>query len=198
MLQVFYEGTPVGNIPVQPFNPSAPIYWEAGAIGMIDVNGNGVVSDGSTSAYGVLADRRSTVTGIANASFLPSNVGAYGDESFFNQPGHGNSLYGTVAGPNGETLNAVIPPGTIPTTTLLNDETKPSGKVTMYTRGGNYATDQFDATQVYTGSQKLYVMQDSSGRLTNQLPGSNPLLVGVVEANLVDGNGLLHFKLTIV
>ena len=119
MLQIIYEGTPVGNILVQPFNPGAPIYWEAGAIGMLDANGNGVVSDGVNGAYGLLADRRSTVTGISNASFLPSTPGGYGDESFFNQPGHGNSLFGTLAGPNGETENAVIPSNAVPTTSLL-------------------------------------------------------------------------------
>jgi len=203
MIQVNYEGTPVGNILVQPFNPGSPIYWEAGAVGMLDSQGRGVVSDGYTGAYGFLADRRSTVPGIADATFLPSSVGQYGDETFFNQPGYGNSLYGTLAGPNGETLNAVIPINTIPTTSNLIDETSAnvnstSRYVTMYTRGGNYATDQFDSTQVYTGGQKLYVMQDGSGRLTNVQPGSNPLLVGQTEAQLVDGNGLLHFKSLIV
>lgn len=198
MLHPIYEGTPVGQIPVQPFNSSAPIYWEAGAIGMLDANGNGVVSDGVTGAFGILADRRSAYPGISIASFL-SGVDAtgYGNETLFNQPGHGNSLFGTTNG-----INNVIPPNTIPTTTNLRDETATNPNidtryVTIYTRGGIYGTDQYDATQTYTPGQTLYVMQDGTGRVTNVAPGSGPLAVGVVVlAN--DGNNFLNFKLTVL
>lgn len=201
MLHLIYEGTPVGNVPVQPFNAGTPIYWEAGAVGMLDTNGKGVVSDGTSGAFGFLGDRRNTTVGLSIINFLPSGSataepngpGGYGDESLFNQPGHGNSLYGQTG-----TTNNIIPTNTVPTTTLLRDETAVNPNmdtrfITMYTRGGNYATDQFDATQTYLPGQSLYVMQDGTGRMTNVKPGTNPLYVAsVLQAN--DGYGFLVFK----
>jgi hypothetical protein len=197
MLHLIYEGTPIGDIPVQAFNPTTPIYWEAGAIGMLDTNGKGVVSDGTTGAFGVLADRRSPNVGIAIINFLPSNPGGYGDESLFNQPGHGNSVYGTING-----VNNVLPTNTVPTTTLLRDETfanpnLDSRFITMYTRGGNYATDQFDSTQTYVPGQTLYVMQDGTGRMTNVKPVSNSIAVAVAMA-ATDGYTFLKFKSTLL
>jgi hypothetical protein len=202
MLKVNFEGTPVAVVPVQPFNANSPVYWEAGAFGMLDSNGNGVVSDGASGAYGILADRRSNVVGISNATFVPSNVGSYGDESLFNQPGHGNSLYGTVTSTGNQTMNAIIPLNTIPTTTLLKDETSAnpnlgSRYITLYTRGGTFDTDQFDATQTYVSGQSLYIMQDGTGRVTNQKPASNSILVGITKS-AVSGNGLLGFKLVLI
>ena len=120
----------------------------------------------------------------------------------FQQPGHGNSLYGTNVTVGNQAVNAVIPLNTVPTTTNLRDETGQnpntgSRYITMYTRGGNYGTDQFDASQTYIPGQALWVMQDGTGRLTNQKPGTNFLQAGVVEiAN--DGNGFLQFKSIIV
>jgi hypothetical protein len=201
MLRAYYEGTPA-SFPVTPFNASAPIYWEAGAIGMIDVNGNVLVSDGTGAngrIIGVLADRRNTTVGISLQTFLPSNpygAGSYGDESLFNQPGYGNSLYGTTG-----TANNVIPANTIPTTTLLRDETAANPNVaarfvTVYIRGGQYLTDQFDTTQTYVPGASLYVMGDGSGRLTT-VTNSALGVVGVCLAPK-DGNGQLKFELTLV
>lgn len=192
MIQVILEGTPA-SFPVQVLNPGAPVYWEAGAIGMLDTTGHGVVTDGSTNVIGLLVDRRNTTVGIANASFLPSNPGAYGDESLFNQPGYGNSLYGVTG-----TTNNVIPANTIPTTTLLRDETAAnpntgSRYVTMYIRGGQYKTDQYDTAQTYVPGTLLYA-DTVNGRLTNQ---SKTFTVGKV-VNVPDGNGLLEFQLTLV
>ena len=194
MLRAILEGTPA-SFPVQALNLNSPLYWEAGAIGMIDTSGNVVVSDGSTNVFGILADRRNTTVGISSQTFLPSNVGSYGDESLFNQPGYGNSLYGTTG-----TANNVIPANTIPTTTLLRDDTavNPNASsrfVTVYIRGGEYETDQFDTAQTYVPGQTLNVMTDNTGRLTNQTGGS--LAIGVV-ISAKDGNGQLRFKLTLV
>jgi hypothetical protein len=197
MLRVLLEGDP-GSFPVQPLSLTTPLYWEAGAIAMLDTLGNAVVSDGVTNVFGLLADRRNTTVGISNATFLPSNPGAYGDESLFNQPGYGNSLYGTTG-----TTNNVIPANTIPTTTLLRDETASNPNVgsrfvTVYIRGGLYATDQFDSTIAVTSfvpGVALYVMTDGTGRLTTTTHSLG--IVGVVTAP-VDGNGLLQFKLTLV
>lgn len=208
MLHLIYEGTPVGNIPVQPFNAASPVYWEAGAIGMLDTNGKGVVSDGSTGVFGVLGDRRNITVGISIINFLPgSSSTGYGDESLFNQPGHGNSLFGTTANPLGsgsvtQTVNNVLPTNAVPTTSLMRDETAvnpnvDSRYITMYTRGGNYATDQFDTAQTYVPGHTLYVMQDGTGRLTNQAPATNPIAVGVA-LSATDGYGFLSFKSTIV
>lgn len=187
-LRVILEGTPA-SFPVQALNPSAPIYWEAGAIGMLDNTGHGLVSDG-TAALGLLADRRSTSVGIANQTFLASNPGQYGDESLFNQPNINNGLYGP---------GAVIPQNTIPTTTLLRDETAQnpnadSRYVTMYIRGGIYGTDQFDTAQTYVPGTTLYVDTDGSGRLTNQI---RTVAVGTVLLP-VDGNNVLQFKLNLI
>ena len=200
MLHLVYEGTPVGNIPVVPFNAGSPVYWEAGCIGMLNTAGQGTVSDGSTGAFGILADRRSPYPGIAIANFLPAAPAAangYGDESLFNQPGHGNALFGTT-----NSVNNIIPTNTIPTTTNLRDETavNPNADtrlVTMYTRGGQYATDQYDTTQTYVPGTSLYVMQDGTGRLTNQRPGSNSILVGMV-VNANNGYSFLEFKSLLV
>lgn len=199
MLHLIYEGTPVGTIPVQPFNAGTPRYWEAGAVGMLDANGYGVVSDG-TVAFGILADRRNTTVGISIVNFLPSNAGGYGDETPFNQPGHGNGLFGTSTNGNGVTVNNIIPANTVPTTTLLRDETfanpnSDSRFITMYNRGGMYATDQFDGSKTYTAGDKLYVMTDNSGRLTNDatVNGGSPVLVGHV-VKTADGNGFLTFQ----
>jgi hypothetical protein len=191
-LRKILEGTPA-SYPVQAFNPSAPIYWEAGAVAMLDNTGHVVVSDGTTGAIGILADRRNTTVGIANATFLPSNPGSYGDESLFNQPGYGNSLYGVTG-----TTNNVIPANTIPTTTLLRDETAAnpnvgSRYVTVYIIGGIYSTDQYDTAQTYVAGQTLYA-DTVNGRLTNV---AKTFAVGQCNA-APDGNGLLQFKLTLV
>ena len=188
-LRVILEGTPA-SFPVQAFNAGAPIYWEAGAIAMLDNTGHGLVSDGATGAFGLLADRRSNVTGIANQTFLASNPGQYGDETDFNQPNINNGLYGA---------GGVIPPGTIPTTTLLNDETArnpnvDSRYVTIYIRGGIYGTDQFDPAQTYVPGTTLYVDTNGTGRLTNVVKN---FAVGTVLAP-VDGNGVLQFKLNLI
>jgi hypothetical protein len=212
MLQVHYEGTPVGTIPVA----NDGTYWEAGAMGMLNANGAGTVSNG-TAVYGILADRRSLYPGISIATFLPTASSTdFGDESLFNQPGHGNSLYNTttetLSSSVQETINNVIPINTIPTTTLLVNETSVnpntnSRYVTMYTRGGNYGTDQYDTTKTYYTGQTLYCMQDGTGRVTNTSAGlSNAVTVGVVECSYnlggnvsaIDGNGFLQFKFTIV
>lgn len=191
-LKVIYEGTPA-SFPVQTLNPAAPVYWEAGSIGMMDNTGHVVVTDGTSNVLGLLADRRSSSVGIANVNYLPSNPGNYGDESLFNQPGYGNSLYGQTG-----TANNIIPANTIPTTTLLRDETAANSNadsryVTVYLRGGLYATDQFDAAQTYVPGTTLYA-DTVNGRLTNQ---AKSFAVGVVTKP-VDGNGLLEFKLTLV
>jgi hypothetical protein len=201
MLRAYYEGTPA-SFPVQALNAMSPKYWEAGAIGMLDANGAVVVSDGSSGQIGVLADRRNTTVGIASQTFLPSNpygAGSYGDESLFNQPGYGNSLYGTTTN-SGITSNNVIPANTIPTTTLLRDETAANPNVnaryvTVYIRGGQYQTDQYDSTKTYVPNTPLYVMTDGTGRLTN-VAATLPQ-VGVCLAP-VDGNGQLKFELTLV
>jgi hypothetical protein len=190
-LKVILEGTPA-SFPVQPFNAASPVYWEAGQLGTLDNNGNGVVYGGTGAVFGLLADRRNTTVGIANANYLPSNPGAYGDESLFNQPGYGNSLYGTTNG-----VNNVIPANTIPTTTLLRDETAAnpnadSRYVTMYIRGGVYATDQFDPTSTFVPGASLYA--NASGQLSTTVAGS----VVAVCTKAVDGNGLLTFKLEVV
>ena len=195
-LKVIYEGTPA-SFPVQALNPSAPIYWEAGSFGMMDNTGHVVVSDGVTGVLGLLADRRNTTVGQANLNYLPSNPGNYGDETLFNQPGYGNSLLGMTG-----TSNNIIPSNTIPTTTLLRDETAAnpnifSRKVTVYIRGGLYATDQYDPAQTYVPGTTAYV-DVVNGRLTNQInPNNNSFAVGIFTAP-VDGNGLLEFKLTLV
>jgi len=215
MLHIYYEGTPVGDIPVQPFNASAPIYWEAGAIGALDANGYGVVcstASGATVPFGLLADRRSAFPGIAIANFLPAvpandayNPG-YGDESLFNQPGHGNALFGSYTGANGVTIDNVIPPNTIPTTTNLRDETNVNPNidtrfVTMYIRGGVYATDQFDPAQTYVAGATVCVdtASTAAGRLTVSGSGTAGAPVGIVEAAPANqGYGFLKFKLTLV
>jgi len=197
MLRVILEGTPA-SFPVQALNVNSPKYWEAGAIAMLDNTGHAVVTDGATNVFGLLADRRNTTVGISNVTFLPSNPGNYGDESLFNQPGYGNDLYGVTG-----TADNIIPANTIPTTTLLRDETaanpNATGRyVTVYIRGGVYATDQFDSTiavSSFVPAALLYAMTDGTGRLTTT-QGSLPP-VGVVTAP-VDGNGLLTFKLSIV
>ncbi|CAK9251731.1 unnamed protein product [Sphagnum jensenii] len=144
------------------------------------------IFDGSgyTVPFGILADRRNTTVGIANANYLPSNVGNYGDESFFNQPGMGNSLYGTTNG-----VNNVIPANTVPTTTLLRDETATnpntdSRYVTMYIRGGVYATDQFDGTLTAATPGTALYANTATGQLTATV--TNGLLVGVVTAPVDD------------
>lgn len=197
MLHIVYEGTPEGTIPVAPLlNTSGnPVYWEAGAIGMIDANGRGTVSDG-TAAFGVLADRRSPNPGISMANFLPDviNGDIYGSESLFNQPGHGNALFGTVNG-----VNSIIPSNTVPTTTNLRDETATnpnltSRYVTMYIRGGVYATDQFDGTKTYVPGTTLYV-DTVAGRLTTS--AATGIAVGVcLKAD--NGYGFVEFKSTLV
>ena len=192
MIQVIYEGTPA-SFPVQLFNASAPIYWEAGAFAMLDTSGNAVISDGVTGVVGLFADRRNTTVNISNATFLPSNVGIYGDETFFNQPGYGNDLYGTTGG-----VNNVIPANAIPTTTLLRDETAQnpntsSRKVTVYIRGGQYQTDQYDATKNYTGGALLYV--NTNGVLTTS---SNALGAVAKCTGPLNGYNLLPFQLTLV
>ena len=200
-LKVILEGTPA-SFPVQVFDPSNPVYWEAGMIGTLENLGKGVVFQAgvsgqgtSTFALGLLADRRNTTVGIANANYLPSMPGQYGDETLFNQPGMGNSLYGTSNG-----VNNVIPSNSIPTTTLLRDETAQnvntdSRYVTMYIRGGVYATDQFDPTLTYTPGDSLYADNVVNGRFTNN--NASGVQVGVC-IKPVDGNGLLAFKLTLV
>lgn len=195
-LKIVLEGTPA-SFPVQVFNAASPIYWEAGMIGTMDNTGKGVVflAGTSTVALGLIADRRNTTVGIANANYLPSNVGSYGDESLFNQPGMGNSLYGTTSG-----VNNVIPAGTIPTTTLLRDETAvnpntDSRYVTMYIRGGVYATDQFDTAQTYVPGTLLYADNAVNGRITNV--ATSGVAIGKCT-KAVDGNGLLEFVLTLV
>jgi hypothetical protein len=197
MLRVLLEGDP-GSFPVQALNVNSPLYWEAGAIAMLDSTGHAVVTDGATNVFGLLADRRNITVGMSNATFLPSNIGNYGDESLFNQPGYGNSLYGTTG-----TTNNVIPANTIPTTTLLRDDTaanpnSDSRYVTVYIRGGLYATDQFDSTiavSSFVPGAPLYAMTDNSGRLSTVAHTLGA--VGVVTAP-VDGNGFLQFKLTLV
>ena len=192
-LKVILEGTPA-SFPVQPFNPSVPVYFEAGMVGALDNNGKGTkfVAGTSTVAFGIIADRRSTTVGMSNANYLPSNPGAYGDESLFNQPGQGNSLYGTTG-----TTNNVIPANTIPTTTLLRDETATNVNadarfVTMYIRGGLYATDQFDAG-AYVPGTALFASTTTDGFLS----ATGTVQVGICT-KAVDGNGLLEFKLTTV
>lgn len=192
MLQIIYEGTPA-SMPVQVFNPGSPIYWEAGNFAMLDTAGNAVISDGSTGVFGLFADRRNTNVNISNATFLPSSVGNYGDESLFNQPGYGNDLYGTTGG-----VDNVIPANTIPTTTLLRDETSQNPnsaerKVTVYVRGGQYKTDQFNSANNFTGGAKLYV--NTSGALTTS---SNALGVVATCLGPVDGNGMLPFQLELL
>ena len=207
MITVVYEGTPT-SVPVNKLDPTAPVYWEAGCFASFDSNGGAWPASGSSAVdqvIGVFYDRRNTTVGIANASFLPSNPGNYGDESLYNQPGHGNNLYqdGTI-----------IPANTIPTTTLLRDDTganpnTDSRYVTVYTRGGTYATDQFLAVgttvpssggatvAAYAAGQTLYLTQDSTGRIVNHAPTANSVIVGVVT-KAVDGNGMLEFKMTLV
>jgi len=189
-LRPYYEGTPQ-NLSVQPFDPTNPKFWESGAIGMLDVNGNIVVSDG-TAAYGLLADRRSATVGLTFQTYLPSTPGQYGDQSAFNQPGPNNGLYGT---------GAVIPPNTIPTTTLLRDDTAINPNVSqrkcgVYKVSGLYGTDQFDPAQTYVPGTLLYVMTDGTGRVTNQ-GGANAIPVGTT-VNPVDDNGVLVFNLSLV
>lgn len=195
-LNVIYEGTPA-SLPVQAQNPASPIFWEAGSVGMIDANGKGVVFStsaaygGSASSipFGIIYDRRGALNGVSNQTYLASNPGGYGDESLFNQPGLGNDAYG---------VGQVIPAGTTPTTTQMNDQTAGfsnpnSRKLTMYIRGGLYGTDQFDATATYVAGGQLYAMVDGTGRVTAV---SNAYPVGVCLAN-PDGNGVLQFKSTL-
>lgn len=188
MLTPLFEGTPQG-FPVQPLNFSSPIYWEAGALGMLDSNGAVVVSDG-TSVIGLLADRRNITVAPSIASFLPSNVGQIGDMSAFNQPGHGNSLFGTTG-----TTNNVIPGNTVPTVNMLRDETSANPNasdrlVTVYTRGGQYLTTEFDTAQTYVPGQLLYA-DTVGGRFTNV---TKTVAVGRVVA-AQDGNGFLKIQL---
>jgi hypothetical protein len=201
-LKMILEGTPA-SFPVQPFNASAPVYWEAGMFGSIDANGNVAVvgAPGTSGVIGLLADRRNTTVGIANANYLPSMPGKYGDETFFNQPGMGNTLYGITADGFGGTTPNVIPTNSIPTTTLLRDETAQnvnvdSRYVTVYIRGGVYATDQFD-TSVAAAVPGNQLFVNSIGRLTTANPGGGVPGVAVCH-KAVDGNGLLTFKLEIV
>jgi hypothetical protein len=201
MLRVLLEGTPAS------FPVDTTYYWEAGMVGAI-LNSTsagsvgpatGAAAGSTGSPIGILADRRSTITGMSNAAFLPTSVGSYGDESLFNQPGWGNSLYGTTAETVGGssasvTINNVIPANTIPTTTLLNDETKPSGYVTVYIRGGLYATDMYASAITSSTTAGVLLYSDANGLLTTS---SNGPVVGVVTAP-IDGNGFLQFKLTLV
>lgn len=191
-LTPLFEGTPQG-FPVQPLNYASPIYWEAGVLGMVDANGNVVVSDGVSNVIGIIADRRNVTVAPSIASYLPSTPGQIGDMSLFNQPGHGNSLFGQTG-----STNNVIPGNTVPTVNMLRDETSAnpnasSRKVTVYTRGGQYLTDQFDATQTYVPGQTLYC-DTVGGRFTNQ---TKTFAVGIVTAP-VDGNGFLQVQLGLV
>jgi hypothetical protein len=204
-LKMILEGTPA-SFPVQVFNPSAPIYWEAGNVATLDSFGKVTVLSaaseadigGSGMVLGILADRRSTTVGISNANYLPSlpaGTTGYGDEALFNQPGMGNSLYGTTNG-----VNNVIPANSIPTTTLLRDETAQnvntdSRYVTVYIRGGLYATDQFDASAA-TAMPGTPLFANANGVLSTTGVGATASLAMVTKP--VDGNGLLEFKLTLV
>ena len=197
MLRVLLEGTPA-SFPVQAFNASTPIVWEAGAFAALDANGAATLygSAGATaSVLGLIADRRNTTIGMSNATFLPSNPGAYGDESLFNQPGYGNSLFGQTG-----TANNIIPANAIPTTTLLRDDTAQNPNVdsrylTVYIMGGVFQTDQYDVSVATSlPGTPLYVSL-ASGLLTTATTASNPV---AVQTKAVDGNGFVEFKLSIV
>jgi len=186
MLHVLYEGTPVA-IPV----PSSAGYFEAGNIGMLlTESGKTVVklSDG-TAAYGMFADRRGTTASLSNVTPLhvdrveATGERNIGDESLFNQPGILNPL-------------DLIPDGTIRTTTLLPDETLPSGKVTMYIRGGEYETDQFVDDDSYHVGDLLY--SSAVGVLTTVQGNVTDPSVGSVVTPPSTYKAWLHFKLTIV
>ena len=186
MLHILYEGTPVA-IPV----PSSAGYFEAGNIGMLVTEAGKTVvtlSDG-TAVYGMFADRRGTSANLSNIT--PLNVvrddatgdREFGDESLFNQPGILNPLN-------------LIPAGTIRTTTLLPDETLPSGKATLYIRGGEYETDEYVDDDSYTPNALLY--SDATGILTTTPVAPTSPSVGVVVTPPSTYRALLHFKMTIV
>lgn len=181
MLRVLYEGTPV-CIPA----PATAGYWEAGNVGMLsaDANGNTVasLSDG-TKVYGIFVDRKGTTANIANITPLAVKKDAdgdrlFGDESLFNQPGIQNPLN-------------LIPSGTLRTTNLLPDETAPSGKVTLYIRGGEYETDQYEDEE-FAPNDVLYA--SATGTLTKTPVGVSSPQVGVVVKAPTTYYTLLHFK----
>ena len=184
MLHVLYEGTPIVEVPASAGN------FEAGNVAMLtEEDGKAVLtlSDGS-SAFGIFADRRGSSSGLSNIAPLPvdrddSGNRLIGDESLFNQPGIMNDL-------------PLIPPGTIRTTTLLPDETAPSGKVTVYIRGGVYETDQYVSTDTFTVGASVF--SDASGKLTVDDNGGASVEVGVVITPPSTYYGLLKFKLTLV
>lgn len=186
MIHVLYEGTPV-CLPL----PATAGYWEAGNVGMLaaDANGKTVasLSDG-TKVYGIFADRKGTTATIAN--ILPLNVDKVaatgerniGDESLFQQPGILNPLN-------------LIPTGTMRTTNLLPDETSPSNRVTLYIRGGEYETDQYE-DETFTVNAVLY--SSATGKLTQTPVGVSSPQVGIVVTPPMDTyRELLHFKSTL-
>lgn len=197
MLRVLLEGTPA-SFPVQAFNASAPVVWEAGAFAALDANGAATLygsANATASVLGLIADRRNTTIGMSNATFLPSNPGAYGDESLFNQPGYGNSVFGQTG-----TVNNILPANTIPTTTLLRDETAQNPNVdsrylTVYIMGGVFQTDQYDVSVATSLPGTPLFVNTASGLLTTATTASGQV---AVQTKAVDGNGFVEFKLSIV
>jgi hypothetical protein len=71
------------------------------------------------------------------------------------------------------------------------DETKASGRMTVYHSGGKFASDMYDATQTYVPGQALYVgtanagdldaVTGATGVLTNQASANSQIVATVVQ-----------------
>ncbi len=100
-------------------------------------------------AYGVAGDTKNTST-PGIPSTNPAHIGVDGTEVKF--------------------TNRVSDP---------YDETRASGKITVYHSGGKFATDQYDTTLTYAPGEPLYV--GAAGKLQNVNAGSGQIVGRVVS-----------------
>ncbi len=165
MLNIRYEGLPTTG----PVNPNTGVIEAGNLLGLIPNTADAseeafrTLWIGSlanmTAIYGISADGKNTVGTLRNLSVLPILINSsgqrlLGDESLFNQPGYGNPL-------------PLFPPGTVPTSTLLPDETQPSNRITAYTIGGEYGTDIYNPNATFVPGTAVY--SDNAGRLSDSV-----------------------------
>lgn len=135
------------------------------AAGLSTLSGKTVaVAGDDTNVFGLAGDTAShTAAGTAYASNVV--IGAAG----------------SVAAPVGQTVS---------TQNRVADgfnETLASGKITVYSSGGKFKSNQFDATKTYTPGTKIYA---DAGQLTTVNAGSSTVVGIVSDAPVATSNGV--------